>query len=127
MLTGLEAGSRVRGTQGSSRDSGTAVVYRQEGRVWLSASKSGFVDGSLVPCLPFLLKTTLLILKGGVRTGLRRKVVSQAPELSTLSRKSVANPASLCFPKQEPEVREVWSNALTKIIQQKMIRGKLNR
>ena len=59
--------------------------------------------------------------------GLRRKVVSQAPELSTLSRKSVANPASLCFPKQEPEVREVWSNALTKIIQQKMIRGKLNR
>lgn len=24
----------------------------------LSASKSGFVDGSLVPCLPFLLKTS---------------------------------------------------------------------
>lgn len=103
------------------------MVYRQEGRVWRSASKSGFVDGSLVPRLPFLLKTTVLALKGGVsdRAVQKGSQPSSRAELSTLSWKSAANPPSLCSPKQEPEVREV--KALTKIIQQKMIRRKLNR
>lgn len=127
MLSGLEAWGRVRGAQGSCRDSGTDVVCRQEGRAWPSASKSGFVDGSLVPRLPFLLTTTVLVLKGSVPTGLCRKVPSQAPELSSQpsAGRAQLTQASLYFPKEEPDIREV--KALTKIIQQKTMRGKLNR
>lgn len=53
-----------------------------------------------------------------------RKVPGQAPDVrpSVLSREGTASPASLCFPKEGPGVREV--KALTKVIQQK--RGREN-
>lgn len=83
------------------------------------------MDGSLVPCLPFLLKNYGSSTEGWCSDRAVQKGTQPGSraELSTLSRKSPANPA-LCFPKEELEVREL--KTLTKIIQQKMIRGKLN-
>lgn len=54
-------------------------------------------------------------------SGLCRKVPGQAPEVrpSVLSREGTASPASLCFPKEGPEVEVREVKALTKVIQQK--------
>lgn len=60
----------------------------------LSASKSG-LDGSLVPCLPFLLKTSSTEGWRSDRAVQKSTQPSSRAELSTLSRKGTVNPASL--------------------------------
>lgn len=81
--------SRVRGAQG----------FRQRCGVWARGKSPGFqsgsVDGSLVPCLPFLLKTSSTEGWRSDRAVKKSTQPSTRAELSTLSRKGTVNPASL--------------------------------